>query len=294
MLFRSINYGPEDGVRNIWAYLVDDDVTLDFHVKEGDKITIEGYYLSIGEHKAVDEPVYVATSMGSWTFPAKKDGALVDKDFFDQNYPGVNYIYCYRGDYNPNIDEEETLSIVFADKNGIPRTIPAFSDVAGNAYYAIPVAWAVAKEITTGTGNNKFSPNQDCTNAQILTFIWRAYGKPEPTIDNPFTNSIPDGYKKAAVWAHEKGMVSGTTFDTDKPCTRAMAMTYLWQAAGSPTAPAASFTDVSADAAYASAVAWAVEQKITTGTGTGTTFSPDDVCSRGQIMTFLHRNLAKS
>lgn len=91
-------------------------------------------------------------------------------------------------------------------------------------------------------------------------------------------------------------MVSGTTFDTDKPCTRAMAMTYLWQAAGSPTAPAASFTDVSADAAYASAVAWAVEQKITTGTGTGTgtTFSPDDVCSRGQIMTFLHRNLAKS
>ena len=289
-----INYGPEDGVRHIWAYLVDDDVTLDFHVKEGDKITIEGYYLSIGEHKAVDEPVYVATSMGSWTFPAKKDGALVDKDFFDQNYPGVNYIYCYRGDYNPNIDEEETLSIVFADKNGIPRTIPAFSDVAGNAYYAIPVAWAVAKEITTGTGNNKFSPNQDCTNAQILTFIWRAYGKPEPTIDNPFTNSIPDGYKKAAVWAHEKGMVSGTTFDTDKPCTRAMAMTYLWQAAGSPTAPAASFTDVSADAAYASAVAWAVEQKITTGTGTGTTFSPDDVCSRGQIMTFLHRNLAKS
>ena len=152
----------------------------------------------------------------------------------------------------------------------------------------------MAKEITTGTGNNKFSPNQDCTNAQILTFIWRAYGKPEPTIDNPFTNSIPDGYKKAAVWAHEKGMVSGTTFDTDKPCTRAMAMTYLWQAAGSPTAPAASFTDVSADAAYASAVAWAVEQKITTGTGTGTTFSPDDVCSRGQIMTFLHRNLAKS
>lgn len=174
-----------------------------------------------------------------------------------------------------------------------PTTPPTFTDVAPSDYFATPVAWAVEKEITTGTGNNKFSPNQDCTNAQILTFIWRAYGKPEPTIDNPFTNSIPDGYKKAAVWAHEKGMVSGTTFDTDKPCTRAMAATYLWQAAGSPTAPAASFKDVPAGAAYAQAVAWAVEQKITTGTS-ATTFSPDDVCSRGQIVTFLHRNLAKS
>lgn len=287
-----INYGPEDGVRNIWAYLVEDDVTLDFHVKEGDKITIEGYYLAAGEHQAADEPVYIATFMGSWTFPAKGDGALVDKAFFDQNYPGVNYVYCYRGDYNPNISEEETLNIVFADENAVPRTVPAFSDVAANAYYAAPVAWAVWKEITAGTGNSRFSPGQDCTNAQILTFIWRAYGKPEPAIENPFANSIPDDYKKAAIWAYEKGMVSGDTFDAGKSCTRAMAMTYLWQAAGSPAAPAASFTDVPAGAAYAPAVAWAVEQKITTGTGDGTTFSPDTVCSRGEIMTFLHRNLA--
>lgn len=172
-----------------------------------------------------------------------------------------------------------------------PPVISAFADVPVGEWYTDAVAWAIEKEITTGTGNNKFSPDQDCTNAQILTFIWRAYGKPEPTIDNPFTNSIPDGYKKAAVWAHEKGMVSGTTFDTDKPCTRAMAMTYLWQAAGSPTAPAASFTDIPAGAAYAQAVAWAVEQKITTGMGNGTTFSPDDVCNRGQIVTFLYRNL---
>lgn len=174
-----------------------------------------------------------------------------------------------------------------------PTTPPTFTDVAPSDYFAAPVAWAVEKEITTGTGNNKFSPDQDCTNAQILTFIWRAYGKPEPTIDNPFTNSIPDGYKKAAVWAHEKGMVSGTIFDTDRPCTRAMAMTYLWQAAGSPKAAAASFTDVSADATYASAVAWAVEQKITTGTS-ATSFSPDDVCNRGQIVTFLHRAFASA
>ena len=286
-----INYGPEDGVRDFWPYLVKDDVTLDFHVKEGDKITIDGFYLSLGEHKAVDDPIYIATFMGSWTFPAKTDGALVDREFFDQNYPGVNYLHCYRGAYNPDISDDETLDIVFANENGVPRTVPAFSDVAANAYYAAPVSWAVTKEITTGTGDNKFSPSQDCTNAQILTFIWRAYGEPEPTISNPFTNSISEAYTKAAIWAYEKGMVSGTTFDINKPCTRAMAATYLWQAAGSPTAPAASFTDVSADAAYAPAVAWAVEQKITTGTGTGTTFSPDDVCNRGQIVAFLFRAL---
>lgn len=184
------------------------------------------------------------------------------------------------------------LKMQYGAITGADDAVSSFTDVPADAYCAVPVAWAVANKITSGTGGNKFSPAQDCTNAQILTFIWRAYGKPEPTIDNPFANSIPDGYKKAAVWAYEKGMVSGITFDADKPCSRAMAMTYLWQAAGSPAAPAASFTDVSADAACAPAVAWAVEQKITTGTGNGTTFSPDDICNRGQIMTFLHRNLA--
>lgn len=168
-----------------------------------------------------------------------------------------------------------------------------FTDVAANAYYAAPVTWALEKGITTGTSTTTFSPGQSCTNAQILTFLWRAYGQPEPTIGNPYTNSIPDAYVKAAVWAYEKGMVSGTTFDVDKPCTRAMAVTYMWQAAGSPMpfASADSFTDVSADASYALAVAWALEKGITTGTS-ATTFSPDEICNRGQIVTFLHRNLA--
>lgn len=169
---------------------------------------------------------------------------------------------------------------------------PSFTDVPADAYYAAPVAWAVKNEITSGTGDNKFSPSQNCTNAQILTFIWRAYGKPEPTIDDPFTNSIPDGYKKAAVWAHEKGMVSGTSFDVDKPCTRAMAMTYLWQAAGSPeTEPSGKFTDVAAGAPYAQAVAWAVANGITKG-ATDTTFAPENICQRGQIAVFLYNALA--
>ena len=155
------------------------------------------------------------------------------------------------------------------------------------------MAWAVENEITTGTSDTAFSPKQDCTNAQILTFLWRACGKPEPTIDNPFTNKISDTYLQAAVWAYEKGMVSGDTFDASELCTRAMAMTYIWQSAGSPApGEAAAFTDVPADAAYAQAVAWAVEQDVTTGTSQ-TEFSPDGVCSRGQIVTFLHCALAE-
>ncbi|MBD5162718.1 MAG: S-layer homology domain-containing protein [Oscillibacter sp.] len=169
----------------------------------------------------------------------------------------------------------------------------AFTDVAADAYYAAPVTWALENGITTGATPTTFSPGQNCTNAQILTFLWRAYGEPEPVIANPFTNSIQEAYAKAAVWAYEKGMVSGTAFDADRPCTRAMAVTYMWQAAGSPAAPAASFTDVPAGSSYAPAVAWAVEEGITRGTNPeGTMFSPDEICNRGQIVTFLHRNLA--
>lgn len=180
------------------------------------------------------------------------------------------------------------------DKTDTPSAAPAFTDVDAGAYYAAPVAWAVEKSITGGVTPTTFGPDQNCTNAQILTFIWRAYGRPEPTIANPFTNSIPADYEKAAVWAYEKGLVSGDTFDADKPCTRAMAVTYQWQAAGSPeAAQAAGFTDVPADAAYAPAVAWAKEKKITGGVDEAQTrFDPDKVCSRGEIVTFLHRDLA--
>lgn len=167
-----------------------------------------------------------------------------------------------------------------------------FTDVKASDYFATPVAWAIEKEITNGTGDNKFSPGQNCTNAQILTFLWRAYGKPEPTISNPFTNTIPEAYTKAAIWAYEKGMVSGTTFDVDGLCSRALAVTYMWQAAGCPTpATTSNFTDVPVDAAFATAVSWAVENAITTGTS-ATTFAPNDICTRGHIVTFLHRNLA--
>ncbi len=168
------------------------------------------------------------------------------------------------------------------------------ADVKTTDYFAQPVAWALENGVTAGTGNGNFSPGQNCTVAQILTFLWRANGSPKPAGKNPFSDvKNSDYYANAAAWAYEKGLVSGKTFNGNTPCTRSMAATYLWKAAGSPTPSGkAGFTDVPANADYAQAVNWAVEKGVTTGTS-ATAFSPDHICTRGQIATFLHRALAE-
>ncbi len=169
---------------------------------------------------------------------------------------------------------------------------PAFSDVAPDAYYHESVQWAVKQGITYGTANGVFSPDAICTRAQIVTFLWRAVGSPEPTGDAPFTDVAEDAYYyKAALWAYEQGIVDGVAFRPDIPCTRAETVTLLWKAVGSPAAAVeASFTDVSAGSDQAQAVAWAVARGVTNGTS-ATTFSPDGVCTRAQIVTFLYRDL---
>lgn len=167
------------------------------------------------------------------------------------------------------------------------------ADVKTADWFAQPVVWALQQGITAGTGGGRFSPNANCTVAQILTFLWRANGSPKPSGKNPFSDvKGSDYYADAAVWAYEKGLVSGKTLNGDAPCTRSMAATYMWKVAGSPSANAAGFTDVAAGADYANAVAWAVEEGVAAGTSK-TTFSPDSVCTRGQIVTFLYRWLAK-
>lgn len=185
---------------------------------------------------------------------------------------------------------------IIPDNGSTTPTVPTvggFSDVKKTDWFADPVLWAVEKNITAGTSDTTFSPNADCTTAQILSFLWRANGSPKPTMVNPFSDvKSGDWYADAAAWAYEKGLVSGTAFGGDTLCTRSMAVTYMWKAAGSPSARAASFTDVSAGAEYADAVAWAVEQGVTAGTS-ATTFSPDSVCTRGQIVSFLYRGLEK-
>lgn len=159
-----------------------------------------------------------------------------------------------------------------------------FSDVASNAYYYDAVQWAVEKNITSGTSATTFSPNAQCSRAQILTFLWRAAGSPEPESSSAFTDVKADAYyAKAAAWASENGMVTDSTFSPDSPCTREMAVEFMWKYAGSPDAAQANFTDISS-----AAVNWAVEAGVTSGTS-ATTFSPDDICTRGQIVTFLYR-----
>lgn len=186
------------------------------------------------------------------------------------------------------------LVFIFHVTNGQGETQPeesfaGFTDVKADDYFAQAVQWAVEAEITAGTSATTFSPDTDCTTAQILTFLWRANGSPVPAGSSP---SVPAGqyYSDAANWALEQGLMDA--FNPDAPATRSATVTYLWKLAGKPAVDAAAFTDVDAGAEYAQAVAWAVQEGITAGTS-ATTFSPDNTCTRGQIMTFLYRDLAQ-
>ncbi len=170
-----------------------------------------------------------------------------------------------------------------------------FKDVQVKEYYAEPVLWAVGKGITNGTAKDTFSPNNECTRGQIVTFLWRAAGSPKPNNSkNPFKDVQKDAYYYDAVlWAVEKGITTGTsanTFSPDAACTRGQVVTFMWRAKGKPTATADnSFKDVQAGAYYYDAVLWAVKNGITNGTAPGA-FSPDATCTRGQIVTFLYRS----
>ena len=174
-----------------------------------------------------------------------------------------------------------------------PDPSTGFVDVPANAYYADAVEWAVSKGITSGTSTTTFSPNTSCTRAQMVTFLWRAAGSPAPkSTVNPFTD-VQSGayYYDAVLWAVEQGITSGTsatTFAPDATVTRGQTVTFLYRAAGSPAVTGSSFADVAADAYYADAVAWAVSENVTAGTGNGL-FAPDTACTRAQIVTFLYR-----
>lgn len=170
-----------------------------------------------------------------------------------------------------------------------------FSDVPANAYYADAVYWAVENGVTVGTSATTFGPARALTRAESVTFLWRAYGCPEPeTTVNPFTDvSETAYYYKAVLWAMENGVTYGTsatTFTPGRPVTRAEALTFQWRAAGSPEVTGDGFSDVEADAYYADAVTWAVANGITRGTG-GNTFTPAGDVSRAQAVTFLYRQL---
>ena len=194
--------------------------------------------------------------------------------------------------YDSGVDIKFEINRVIPAFGGTMQTPGRFADVKSDAYYNAAVNWAVGKNITAGTSDTTFSPDNTCTRAQIITFLWRAVGSPKIALANPFNDvSQSDYFYDAALWAYDKGMVLGRTFDGNTPCTRSATVTYLWKNASSPSASyGGNFLDVSIGSDYAQAVAWAVDKKITSGTS-DTTFSPDATCTRGQIVTFLMRAL---
>ena len=191
----------------------------------------------------------------------------------------------------------------YAKDNGIPfcpiDPASGFGDVSTEAYYYEPMLWALENGITTGTSEFTFGPGKGCTRGQVVTFLWRANGCPEPTMtENPFTDVSPEAYYyKAVLWAVEQKITMGTTKTTFKPngiCTRAQVVAFLGRAFaiqnyGDVTLP---FTDVPEQAYYHLALLWAYDKGIVTGI-TATTFGPNRTCTRGQVVTFLYRAYAQ-
>ena len=177
-----------------------------------------------------------------------------------------------------------------------------FADVGNSEWYSTPVYWAVGRNITNGMETNQsgkpiFSHQTTCNNAQILTFLWRAQGSPRPTISNPFNNiSSSEFCYDAAIWAYEKGLISGGTFDKISLTTRGTVVEYMWKLAGRPGASQSYFSDVPANTDTSSAVSWALSRNVTGGMGNDGNgrpiFGPNETCSRGTIATFLYRAYA--
>ena len=227
------------------------------------------------------------------TFTITPDkGYAVAKVLVDGKSVGSVKSYTFK-----NVTKDHTIEVVFMKANGNPQT-GVFVDVPEGSYYEEAVDWAVEKGITTGTGNNYFTPDGICTRAQAVTFLWRVAGSPTPKTEAMVFEDVLDGsyYYEAVLWAVENGITVGTsatTFSPELTCSRAHIVTFLWRAANSPSVKTANpFTDVAADAYYIDAVLWAVKHKITVGT-TLSTFSPDEGCTRAQIVTFLYRAHSK-
>jgi len=315
--FADISYNADDGLMVVWHLYEKDDKFHEFYyicdknldiIFERENTRIErtepNTYLVRGEGLYVpgkgfvsEEPLYYHL-MENLYMTAERD--IVTGD-------GTLLLSCgdetLKYEYSQELmdwqiwlgGEEYRLSDLLAAIPTDPATGGViFSDVLSSDYFFTPVLWAVGENITAGTSATTFSPHATCTRAQILTFLWRAAGQPQATIANPFADiSSTDYYYGAALWAAEKGMVSGESFLPATPCTRGESITYIWKAADKPAATTLSgFTDIAAATETAQAADWAREAAVTAGT-TATTFAPDATCTRAQIITFLYRAFAQ-
>jgi len=235
---------------------------------------------SFGERYAAERSIKHVTDQHNWDWGR---GVITEAATYDT--PGNISFPCSTCDNHLDV----TLPVLENDK-----PLP-FTDVEEDAYYYEAVKWAVKRSITNGTSETTFSPDQKCTRAQAVTFLWKASNSPAPRgTENPFSDVYEsDYYYKAILWALEQGIVSGDDlFRPSDDCTRGMIVTLLWRSQGSPAAMnIGAFTDVPDGQYYSTAVSWAVLRGITNGKGDGT-FAPMDTCTRGQIVTFLNRAIA--
>ena len=259
---------------------------------------LEGSYVLLGENRETKVGVYSAAetmwvegdSEGTMdvTLWHSKDGVYTGFEIYEDLPVTAGCRYTFT--------EDRAVLNGETEYQPAQRRYNPFTDVKEDKFYYDPVLWAVGRtpQITKGTDETHFSPDATCTRSQVVTFLWRAKGCPEPVrTDNPFTD-VKEGafYYKAVLWAVENGITNGldkTHFGPDNGCTRAQVVTFLWRAENQP-APGSSrnpFTDVR-DGYYYSAVLWAVEKNITNGTSADR-FSPGNTCTRGQIVTFLYR-----
>ena len=251
--------------------------------------------------KKIEMGAFLDTSLSTVTIPASvtEIGARVFESYVNSLtdvYYGGTEAQWNAISIDADNDALKNATIHFSEPDKVE-----FKDIPANAYYHDAVMWAVENGITTGTGDGTtFEPNAICTRGQVVTFLWRAAGKPEPTTTtNPFTDvKSGDYFYKAVLWAVENritnGTGDGTTFEPNANCNRAQIVTFLSRAkSGQPTTSNNPFKDVPAGSYYYNPVLWAVENRITTGTGDGTTFEPNSDCTRGQVITFLWRAYTK-
>lgn len=262
-------------------------------LKPGSTITAEDN----GAMDSVMEPGAVSTGYYGGT---KENGMYVFKsNTQDQSFDIYGGDLIWSGPVEKTFDNFDLIRVgdyylTIGDMEGTAEgESPSFTDVKADAYYADAVSWAVRNGITTGTTATTFSPNNTCTVAQVTTFLYRANGSPDMSLSGGdfYEDVTPnDWYVDAANWAYNEGLSVGR-FGGNDPCTRGMVVTYLWILAGKPSAGTSGFSDVPDDLYCAEAVAWAIQKGITSGT-TATTFSPNATCTRGQVMTFLYRDMA--
>ncbi len=248
-------------------------------------------------YNAAGQLITVADEYGDITEYTYNAAGYIETETFTMDEYWMRYTYYYDEDGN------ET-KIVYEDSDGEKFTMGGdddylpFTDLNTNSYYYNAVLWAYDFGITTGTSDTTFSPNMDCNRAQIVTFLWRIAGCPEPeSTETKFTDLNSNAYYyEAVLWAEQTGVTSGTsatTFSPNKSCTRAEVATFLYRVAGEPEldTEATDFTDLNANSYYYQAVLWANANNITNGTG-DSKFSPNTTCNRAMIVTFLYRYMA--